>query len=418
VSDINVAADSTGNPSASPVSAVADSSAPPAPPPVAEPAVDASVPPARRRFEFTGNGAEYFKIWIVNVLLTIVTLGIYSAWAKVRRLRYFYNNTKFAGSTFDFHGSPIAILKGRVVAVVLILLLQVPVIEVVIAVFVIYLLGLPWLLYRSFRFHMANTSYRNLRFNFTGDAKGAYTALGLPLAIVFGVMALGGASVFFGGTAGKVFGIAVLVVSVIVFYLMGPYLQYRVARYYVAGAELGTSPFKFHVKALEFYVPYAIAFAVMMALGVVMSIVMAVTIGASLGDLKNIESGAETMGKGSMIAMFVVFGAFYFAMLAVGPLIIALVHNMVWRGTSLHAKRFHSDLSVWRFIKTWMIVTFLTIITLGLYRPFAAVKLAKMRVEATSWTGSADDLIAVLRDGNQRALGSEVADLMDVDFGI
>ena len=30
-----------------------------------------------QRFEFTGSGSEYFKIWIVNVLLTIVTLGIY-----------------------------------------------------------------------------------------------------------------------------------------------------------------------------------------------------------------------------------------------------------------------------------------------------------------------------------------------------
>jgi uncharacterized membrane protein YjgN (DUF898 family) len=419
LSDINVAADPAGNQSAPQASASVDSAvSPPAPPPIAVAAAEASAPPTRHRFVFTGDGAEYFKIWIVNVLLTIVTIGIYSAWAKVRRLRYFYNNTKFAGSTFDFHGSPIAILKGRIVAVVLILLLQVPVIEVVVAVFFVYLLGLPWLLYRSFRFHMANTSYRNLRFNFTGNSKGAYIALGLPLAVVFGVMAFGGAIVYFGGTAGKVFGIAVLICSVIVFYLMGPYLQYRVTRYYVTGAELGTSPFNFHVKGLEFYVPYAIAFAVMMALGVVMSVVMAVTIGASLGDLKNLESGAETMGKGTMIAMFVVMGAFYIAMLAVGPLIIALVHNMVWRGTSLHEKRFHSDLSVLRFIKVWMIVTFLTIITLGLYRPFAAVKLAKLRVEATSWTGSADDLIAVLRDGNQRALGSEVADLMDVDFGI
>ena len=57
----------------------------------------ANAPSPVQRFEFTGSGSEYFKIWIVNVLLTIVTLGIYSAWAKVRRLRYFYNNTRFAG---------------------------------------------------------------------------------------------------------------------------------------------------------------------------------------------------------------------------------------------------------------------------------------------------------------------------------
>lgn len=40
--------------------------------------------------EFTGTAGEYFGIWIVNILLTIVTVGFYSAWAKVRRKRYFY----------------------------------------------------------------------------------------------------------------------------------------------------------------------------------------------------------------------------------------------------------------------------------------------------------------------------------------
>ena len=29
-------------------------------------------------FEFNGNASEYFKIWIVNVALSIMTLGIYS----------------------------------------------------------------------------------------------------------------------------------------------------------------------------------------------------------------------------------------------------------------------------------------------------------------------------------------------------
>ena len=28
--------------------------------------------------EFTGSGGEYFRVWIVNVLLGIVTLGFYT----------------------------------------------------------------------------------------------------------------------------------------------------------------------------------------------------------------------------------------------------------------------------------------------------------------------------------------------------
>jgi uncharacterized membrane protein YjgN (DUF898 family) len=42
-------------------------------------ALDTSVVP----FEFTGKAGEYFGIWIVNVSLTLLTLSIYSAWAKV-----------------------------------------------------------------------------------------------------------------------------------------------------------------------------------------------------------------------------------------------------------------------------------------------------------------------------------------------
>ncbi|RYF66268.1 MAG: DUF898 family protein, partial [Comamonadaceae bacterium] len=38
---------------------------------------------------FTGSGGEYFRVWIVNVLLTIVTLGFYTPWARRRTAQYF-----------------------------------------------------------------------------------------------------------------------------------------------------------------------------------------------------------------------------------------------------------------------------------------------------------------------------------------
>lgn len=34
--------------------------------------------------EFTGSGGEYFRVWIVNVLLGILTLGFYTPWARRR----------------------------------------------------------------------------------------------------------------------------------------------------------------------------------------------------------------------------------------------------------------------------------------------------------------------------------------------
>lgn len=70
------------------------------------------------RAKFTGSASEYFGIWIVNVLLTIVTIGIYSAWAKVRRNRYFYGNTVLLGRAFEYHATGKQIFLGRAIVFV------------------------------------------------------------------------------------------------------------------------------------------------------------------------------------------------------------------------------------------------------------------------------------------------------------
>jgi uncharacterized membrane protein YjgN (DUF898 family) len=280
-----------------------------------------------------------------------------------------------------------------------------------IAVLLLYLCALPWLLYRSIRFHLANTSYRNLRFAFMGDAKGAYAALLVPVVVVIASLVVSGLVVKF---VSPTLGMILAVISVLVLYGIGPYLQYRLRRYYTTGARAGASEFGFHVTVGEYYVVYAIAFGFMIALGVIATVVIGLTVGVNFAMV----AMGNGLGRGQMIALAILVAGFYLALLAIGPLIVGMLQNTVWRGTSLMDKRFRSDVAVPNFMLTWVAVTLLTVITLGLYRPFAAVTLAKLRIEAMSWTGSADDLIAVIREGNQRAVGSEVADLMDVDIAL
>ena len=105
---------------------------------------------------FTGKGGEYFGIWIVNLLLSIITFGIYSAWAKVRRKKYFYNNTLIEGVGFDYHANPIAILKGRVIAFVIFVLFNVlagfsPILYGILLI--AFIIALPWIIVRGFTFN-------------------------------------------------------------------------------------------------------------------------------------------------------------------------------------------------------------------------------------------------------------------------
>ena len=116
--------------------------------------MEGSVEPKEQRYPviFSGATGEYFRIWIVNMALTIVTLGIYSAWAKVRKERYFYSHTSVADGTFDFHARPVSILIGRAIALTMVLMYfgssyLHPMAPLVI-VLLIFLI-VPWLVVRS-----------------------------------------------------------------------------------------------------------------------------------------------------------------------------------------------------------------------------------------------------------------------------
>ena len=107
--------------------------------------------------EFKGKGGEFFGIWIVNVLLTIITFGIYSAWAKVRTKRYFYGNTYVDSDNFEYHAEPMQILKGRLVAVAVLVIWAVanaffPAASA--ALLLVFYIALPWLLWSLSLIHI------------------------------------------------------------------------------------------------------------------------------------------------------------------------------------------------------------------------------------------------------------------------
>src|SRR5690349_9829283 len=158
--------------------------------PIDQPADALADPPAPEprilSLSFTADGREYFRIWVINLLLSLATLGVYSAWAKVRRLEYFDRNTLLAGAAFDFHGNPKAILRGRALAVVLLAAYHYAFgfsLVFGLAVIAILLLALPYMMRGALRFRLGNTSWRGLRFHFSGSVPLAYRTYLGPVAV-------------------------------------------------------------------------------------------------------------------------------------------------------------------------------------------------------------------------------------------
>jgi uncharacterized membrane protein YjgN (DUF898 family) len=341
------------------------------------------------RMTFTGTGSEYFRIWIVNLALTIATLGLYSAWAKVRRLQFFYRHTRLAGAGFDYHGDPIAILKGRLVALVLFVLYSAmgyagTILTLVILIVLAVLL--PWLLGRSLRFRLHNSSYRGLRFKFHGTTRQAYWMfLAMP---IFTVLSL---------------------------FWLGPLWHHRLKRYQFSNAAFGGTRFSTAAQAGEFYVAHIMAAVLMGVLLMSLIIVMAMTAVASgIGR----EPGAAP-GAG-MPAWFLpaIFGAYILAFVGGQAITTARIQNAVWNTARVGSLGFMCDLSIRRLF--WIQISNLvaTVFTLGFFRPYALVRLATYMagcmtlVRAVPFSAfgaaAADDVTA---------LGEETAELFDFDIG-
>lgn len=406
----------------------------PAPIDPLRPAAAASRPfaraePVRHRLpvSFSGSGSEYFRIWIVNLLLTLVTLGLYFPWAKVRRLRYFYGNTSVGEHAFDFHGEPRRMLRGFLLVGAMALLYglasKVSPISGLIALLIVAALW-PALFRASQQFRMANTSWRGLRFRFNGDLAGAYKAM-LPL-FVPGLSMLG-LGLFAGspedappvGDPGVVGAVIVLVVALGSMLLI-PLFLWMLKKYqhghYALGplqTELRTSAGSFYMIALK-----TLGVSLLAALaGVVAALVFG---GGSVMALMS-GGGKGAAGAATVVAMVIGLIAIYGGVIvAVQPYVVSRLQNLVWGRTGSSQVRFESDLRFWPFFWLTLKNLLLVIVTLGLYWPFAKIAVARMRLQAVTVVTrlAPDELVGSLRERADDAAGDAAGDLFGIDIGL
>ena len=371
---------------------------------------------SRLELRFVGSGSEYFRIWIVNLLLTIITLSLYYPFAKVRRMRYFHGATEVGGHALSFHANPWKLLRGYLLVGALLaaysLTLRLAPTMALVAVALMALLW-PALWHSSLRFRMANTGWRGLRFRFTGSRLDAYKVM-LPwfvlAALFFAVAPSADAkpgvmpSVWFW----LVWGLSLLLWPAL-FWLMK---RYQHSHYALAGERT-----KFTVTLGQLYVMGLRIGGVWLAAVVVLGVGMGIV--AGLGALGGLRTGA--LGAGAIVAMalvailgFVVFQALLW------PYLTSRLQNLYWNDTSSQHLYFQSRLAfrplAWLTLKNWLLI----ILTLGLYWPFARIELARLRLEAMSVQCTLD-IDALVNDAaaiDEGAAGDAAGDLLGIDLGL
>lgn len=348
--------------------------------------------------KFHGSVREYFRIWIVNLCLTLFTLGIFSAWAKVRKKRYFYSHTTVDGTPFQYLGRPIPILKGRVIAATAFLTYYAsshfftPLLPYVFAAGAVLA---PWVLVRSAAFNARYSAFRNMTFHFDGGYQGALKALylwGLIPVFVLGMMF---------NWWGKY---ALAAAAILVFGVSFPWWIRRLRNFLISHSSYGGRKGIFSATGGQFFGVYFRSGLIMAGVLIIASILSAMLI--------------ASIAKKS-ITVWPFLSLTYTGYVLAYAYVQAHSSNLVWNHTRLGPLRFQSTLLGRGMAKLYVTNALAIIASLGLLTPWAVMRTLKYRAdhmrvlqegELAEFQGS--DMSAV------EAIGAETVDFFDMDLSL
>ena len=378
------------------------------------------------RFDFRGTTGEFFRIWLVNFLLTVATLGLYSPWAKVRTRRYFHGSAFLNGVNFDYHASPWSILLARLVILFVLAggaywagenLLENALHTTLIA------LLLPWAVVRGMAFNARYSSHRGAKFSFKKETAAAY-AIASPYLLVF---ILPGYIVWLSGgelSAAKspisaawghsLLGLlyAVISIAILVLLLVAPGLIREWHDFKARNHSVGPVQFHFEKPRLRAYY------------GALLGISAAGILAIFSVVLLQFQFITEENAAGRLlIAVLFSYAMMLFMTVFIGAALFRLFWNGVGFSIGGESGFFKADFTLSEFALKILAVNYLAVIfSLGLLYPWAKIRRARFIAERLSLqtTAAALDKIPGLRSGDESALGEEfeAAEGFDFDIGL
>ncbi|HEX5357493.1 MAG TPA: DUF898 family protein [Aquabacterium sp.] len=327
---------------------------------------------------FQGEPLGYARLWLRNLLLILLTAGLYLPWARVRSQRYLMRHTKVAGHVLDYHEPPGNLLPRYALSAALMLgvtgawaggstLAGMLALSLALAVW-------PLLVFMSLTHRMAHLSWAHRRLAFDGTCQQVYRAMWAPL---------------FGGGA-----VAWLLMAAVIVRSPGNWVAW--------GAALGLWVLAMPAFVWTWYVfrqrhlrlgPLHLLWkaskpAVMMMFLRTLVWAMLATV-FSLGVAAVVLAGVLVMrGKLNLtIERGLLLASALAVCAAVQPYAQARLQNLVWNKSGNRYLRFRSKLSVADFVMLQSKHALLLVLTLGLYWPWAVIATRRMRAQSlTIWS--------------------------------
>lgn len=333
--------------------------------------------------EFKGDGMEYTKLVLVNLALSIVTLGIFSAWAKVRTRKYVYGNMYINNANFNYHANPLQILKGRLIIGALFLMYGFGgklSIALPIAAGVIFVVAMPWLIVRGMAFNLYNTSYRNIRFGFKKEYAEAYKVIFLGYLVTLVTLGLG-----------------------------APVLYQWFSKFRVENSRYGKSHFKTRFSVGDFYGPYI----KLIGCYVVSFVFFMICVGLSV----LVSKGSKLAGAFPMVGgVLGLYGGILFGV----ALLNAGMFNIIYGMSRLEDARLQTSMKGKTLFKIYIQNILLGMVTLGFGIPYGMYRIIKYKAQSSAIYTTPEQFDRFLAENSGEDAGATAdaaGDFWDMDIG-
>lgn len=311
--------------------------------------------PDNRQLTFHGQGGKLFGIYIINLILTVITLGLYYPWAKAAVLRYIYQETELEGSRFSFLGTGREMFLGFIKAIGIFILLygmvlwamlsgNIAIMSMAYLVFIVALMLLvPIAIHGSLRYRLSRTTWRGIHFGYRGELKALLSEF-----VVGGFL------------------------TVITLGIYSPWFVMKLRRYIFENVRFGNIEFSYHGDGLEYF----------------------------LLNLKGYLLTLITLG---------IYSFWYFK-----DLFAYFVDNMeMQQGTT--TIKFRSTATAGDYFSLLVGNVLIVLFTLGLATPWATVRTIHFVLSNIVLEGALDTNAIYQTEGDYKdATGEDISDMMDI----
>jgi uncharacterized membrane protein YjgN (DUF898 family) len=350
---------------------------------------------------YLGRVGALYRLFIVNLLLTIVTLGVFRFWARTRLRRYIWANTTVGSEAFEYTGTGGELFKGFLLAIAIFLpavivlgVAQVflpPLISVIVTLafyFGIFFVALAGG-FAARRYQMRRTTWRGIRFTVDGSP------WAFALAMLWRVLLLP-----------------------FTLFLMLPWVAAAGLRRTLGQTRFGSLPASFVGSGSGLFPWMVLAVGVFFAALVPGLVVAGGAIYAAIRMMMGSESGQfdPSMTGTLVVGIVALYGTLFLAFALAGAVYRAATMQFTFDNLRLDAMRFGFVPPIGRTVLFLLGNTLLVLVTVGLGYPWALHRRLQYIAGGITATGTID-LAAVAQAEAGPRRGEGLADVLGLEAG-